>query len=239
MATPPIATIEIPHEAPAEMGVYGFRVPKISGLDAEKQIMQEACEMAESSGEEYPANVDQALERIGRDLHAHLIIRTAADIKTVETWVQNNNHQALTVATFLDELRELFPDTDPTAAGLRQGHTPIPWTVQCQGPSPGEPRWIFGPEPGNVFIARMGSTMGSHDATDEEEQANAEHIVRCVNNHDDLLAACKAVVNAPGLMGPEVQWAARLCLAAVDKVEADPLDAALDACDGDLDLVDP
>ena len=116
-------------------------------------------------------------------------------------------------------------------------HTPLPWTIQCrgEGSSPSEPKWIFGPGPDNVFIARMGFAAGSHDGTnDEVKQADAEYIVRCVNSHDDLLKACRAVVNAPGPMGPEVQAAARLCLAAIAKTSSDLLDAALDACDGEI-----
>ncbi len=86
-----------------------------------------------------------------------------------------------------------------------------------------------------------------------------ERVLPMLRAVPDLLEACKAVVNYPALkMSPEVFAAGKLCLDAVEKAEPDylsfvpsvwdaddketepdPLDAALDACDGEIDLVDP
>lgn len=108
MVTPPVATIEIPHQTPARLVIYGQS--QRCGFDADEEIMDIACDMAEQAGEDYPddVDIDGALERIGDDLHAHLIVRSMADIEIVEAWVKNNNHQAHRVAVFLPELRELF-----------------------------------------------------------------------------------------------------------------------------------
>jgi hypothetical protein len=63
-------------------------------------------------------------------------------------------------------------------------HTLEPWRVHSYGPD--EPTWILGPEPGTIFVARMGSTMGCNDASREEEKVNACRIVACVNALDGI-----------------------------------------------------
>ena len=59
-------------------------------------------------------------------------------------------------------------------------HTKTPWEARPSGPK----AWIV--ESGNIVIARF-------DRSDKPEwnKANAEFIVKAVNSHDDLLAACK------------------------------------------------
>ncbi len=118
-------------------------------------------------------------------------------------------------------------------------HTPRPWIVQYGG----QPD-----DAGFTIMARAGGGVVAEcwpAAPTEEERrtisANALHIVRCVNAHDDLLEACLAIVRAPDRqMGPTVQRAAQKCLDAIAKATPfDPLDAALDATDGDLDQLEP
>lgn len=65
-------------------------------------------------------------------------------------------------------------------------HTPDPWAVGGH-----EPNCIFAGEE-KTLIAECHSRKSGNYSRDEPEQvANAEHIVRCVNAHEDLLAACR------------------------------------------------
>lgn len=72
-------------------------------------------------------------------------------------------------------------------------HTPGPWEVSI---APTE-------DNGCVIVGPNGRTIcecyADGEEQDEEDRCNAQHIVRCVNAHDDLLAAlreCMAVVVA-------------------------------------------
>ncbi len=118
-----IAAIEIPHQGPARLGFYGQS--QSCGFNAEKEIMQVACVMADDSGVDHPADVDEALELIAEDLYASLVIRNLADIEMVESWVKNNKHQAHLVATFLPELRE----TMERDSGDGDIHNNVVWDI--------------------------------------------------------------------------------------------------------------
>lgn len=54
---------------------------------------------------------------------------------------------------------------------------PLPWVIQT----------------GADFVYITSSNGGM--VTPHVNRANAEHIVRCVNSHDDLLAACKTMLD--------------------------------------------
>ena len=75
-------------------------------------------------------------------------------------------------------------------------------------------------------------------ASGEEGDANARLIVRSVNNFDGLLEACKSLlahcIDDLPVLPAEYQTAVNKARAAIAK--ADP-DSALDACDGEIDLV--
>ena len=60
-------------------------------------------------------------------------------------------------------------------------HTPTPWKLALMGHAAG----IF-----DADNRHIGSTWGS---TRPENMVNARHIAKCVNLHDDLVAACEAV----------------------------------------------
>ncbi len=57
---------------------------------------------------------------------------------------------------------------------------------------------------GDLFIWKTGEYYGGHAIAtihgeiEEGAEANAEHIVRCVNSHDALLEACKEMVKCDG-----------------------------------------
>ena len=65
-------------------------------------------------------------------------------------------------------------------------HTPTPW-IRYGG---GKRRWSVGRAGGGYCICQM--------TQNDEAAANAAHVVRCVNSHDDLLAACEKAYAALG-----------------------------------------
>ena len=77
-------------------------------------------------------------------------------------------------------------------------HTPGPWSVQSQGTN--EHMWILGPEPDNLFVAKLGSAMGFQDANPQETLANA----RLIAAAPMLLEACKEMHKRHGneIAGP-------------------------------------
>ncbi len=122
-------------------------------------------------------------------------------------------------------------------------HTPGPWTWPSdskEGCSAFDARELTAPDGSGVILAEIQGT------TD-----NAKGAFLCFDNPADamliaaapeLLSACQAVVRLPGLaMDRATRAAARQCLAAITQAgfPPDPLDAALDACDGELELTEP
>jgi len=75
------------------------------------------------------------------------------------------------------------------------GHTPVPWKIGAREILYGE--MYIGVDAASRSIAKMtgGYYTRPHrpesKATIAENTANAEFIVRAVNSHDDLLAACR------------------------------------------------
>ena len=71
-------------------------------------------------------------------------------------------------------------------------HTPIPWIVK---PDMGNLDIVSG----DVVVAEITALMG----VDEGDHANADFIVKAVNCHDELVAACKESLEIiKALMGP-------------------------------------
>jgi hypothetical protein len=73
-------------------------------------------------------------------------------------------------------------------------HTPTPWTTLFDGDEV-----QIGDSSGN-FVA-MTLPCESSGAT-ERDYANAAHIVKCVNAHDELVAALKTMVEDAWYAGP-------------------------------------
>jgi len=67
---------------------------------------------------------------------------------------------------------------------MKAEHTPTPWALQKNGPCFN----LNSPDQVDHFAILVGMLHNNPG----ELQANAAHIARCVNAHDDLLAACKA-----------------------------------------------
>ena len=68
-------------------------------------------------------------------------------------------------------------------------HTPTPWRVGDAGHT------VFGPPNGTPSPAVITTTRGLHPA-------NSAHIVRCVNAHDDLVAALTFITRCAKMKGP-------------------------------------
>ncbi len=67
-------------------------------------------------------------------------------------------------------------------------HTPIPWVFR----EAANLTRIWGP--GSYPADYPVASCERIEETAEQHNANAQHIVRCVNSHDDLLAACKSLL---------------------------------------------
>ena len=83
--------------------------------------------------------------------------------------------------------------------GKMTPHTPIPWKLSSKRPHNVigyDPRLY--PENEQVTIAMCGS-VGRLDA--DVEDANAAHIVHCVNTHDALVEALEQLVICPAFNG--------------------------------------
>lgn len=99
---------------------------------------------------------------------------------------------------------------------MKNEHTPTPWSYSDE-------RGLTGPD--NQIIACI---IDSRATTQEEQDSNAAHIVRCVNSHDELLAALKVFVGQfdpaalceDDLSDTKYAKAARLAYAAIAKAEA-------------------
>lgn len=92
---------------------------------------------------------------------------------------------------------------------MEMRHTPLPWRKEDHQTAPCD---IVGPN-GNVLAHVF--------FTDEEEgEANADLVVRAVNSHDDLLAACKHAVHLLNSDGKNsASSIVGVCLAAIAKGE--------------------
>lgn len=97
------------------------------------------------------------------------------------------------------------------AASTQPAHTPTPWIASDRRVSAHD---------GTQIASAMlnGSTVGNHIDTDV---ANAAHIVRCVNSHDELVAALAKARGALEANGwaqdcPKTMKAIRAALAAVN-----------------------
>jgi hypothetical protein len=85
-------------------------------------------------------------------------------------------------------------------------HTPTPWQVQTTGNCPGLVVETDGPDNPVTVADCIGDDLVSPD----ECRANAEFIALACNAHDDLLAACKAM-----LKRMEVAYDARVKLTGI------------------------
>lgn len=63
-------------------------------------------------------------------------------------------------------------------------HSPLPWIISNQGKS------HIVTTPGGKFIAATDYSYGEEGVF----QANAAHIVKCVNSHDDLVDALREIL---------------------------------------------
>lgn len=100
-------------------------------------------------------------------------------------------------------------------------HTPTPWEVT----EPMEDYHEFDTPFGYRRENGDWSTVGwARCASRESTQANAEFIVRSVNAHDDLLAACRAFVNWYNVDSTEFNsdTVYEMARAAIAKAEAQP-----------------
>jgi hypothetical protein len=86
-----------------------------------------------------------------------------------------------------------------TTTATKATHTPTPWTHDAESDWPSEDFVLIEIRAGNKRITELG---GSNDADEEEPcsnvettRANAAFIVRAVNSHDELLAACKSLMD--------------------------------------------
>ncbi len=94
-------------------------------------------------------------------------------------------------------------------------HTPLPWAAQQGGNC--SRIWGYGTQPLNYPVAVCERDPIDINGTHE---ANAEFIVRACNAHDDLLVACKAMVQAAQQRDPALGGvAATLAEAAIAKAE--------------------
>jgi len=79
---------------------------------------------------------------------------------------------------------------------MTQKHTPGPWRVR-QHPDDVEEFHISALTPeGHPYFGRTTETEIMSDEDYPTKRADADFIVQAVNNHDDLLAACEAALNA-------------------------------------------
>ncbi len=93
-------------------------------------------------------------------------------------------------------------------------HSPTPWECGVAGEDP--KLFLIGSAP--VFFGSV------NDCPYHDGEANARFIIRAVNSHDDLLAACKAMLDIdnpePGHQGHITAGEARrMAAAAVRKAE--------------------
>ena len=112
---------------------------------------------------------------------------------------------------------------------MSEKHTPGPWIANHGGNI--SRIWGPGSAPANYPVA----VCSRIEATVDRHNADAQLIAASPT----LLSACQAVVRLPGLaMNRATRAAARQCLAAITQagLPPDPLAAALDACDGELEL---
>jgi hypothetical protein len=94
-------------------------------------------------------------------------------------------------------------------------HTPGPWRVNS---GHGE-LWIESVKHGRVICAFEKHRTGQYT---EQDGANAEFIVRACNAHDELLAACEALISqydAPG--GPALTEQVEAVRAAIAKARGE------------------
>lgn len=66
-------------------------------------------------------------------------------------------------------------------------HTPTPWVASCPD---GHAPTIYGP--GDAYVGTVG--WSRRNKALEIKQADARHIVKCVNNHDELVGALEGMV---------------------------------------------
>lgn len=71
-------------------------------------------------------------------------------------------------------------------------HTPIPWKVQVSQNDKGQKRVSI------VTSDKYPDYIGSLDNHTEDDEANAEFIVRCVNSHEVLVNAVNRLINEVG-----------------------------------------
>lgn len=69
-------------------------------------------------------------------------------------------------------------------------HTPVPWTIEHTRQS----AWIGTPKSGgkvDEIVCQIDTSSEYKPEAQERAEANAAHIVHCVNQHDNLVAALK------------------------------------------------
>jgi hypothetical protein len=72
-----------------------------------------------------------------------------------------------------------------TQATLSKQHTPTPWML--------DPHFVLRDADGE-WVTRLNTSRRHDNKHDPEAEANAEFIVRCVNAHDELVAALRDII---------------------------------------------
>lgn len=98
-------------------------------------------------------------------------------------------------------------------------HTPTPWQTAVSSSE------ILDIKAGKVVIAAVygrHAHNGGHPIPTEEAQANAAHIVRCVNCFDELLAAAKLIYMDASMTFNRERPSMKATRDAIAKAEAQP-----------------
>src|SRR5208282_3626924 len=98
----------------------------------------------------------------------------------------------------------------------KQAHTPTPWQVNLTSPNAGTFKLT---DADGEFISYLARSRYHDDREDPEAEADAAHIVHCVNTHDALVAALRSLHDAWGADSKTVSKAlveARAALAAAE-----------------------
>ncbi len=102
-------------------------------------------------------------------------------------------------------------------------HSPLPWHAPSAGVYTQDGMLVTSCGTHTIVEAWRAKLLGSK-AIAEIAEANARHIVRCVNSHADLLAACEAAVDGIAAMRDglpatlsQIQTLHRKCRAAIAK----------------------
>ena len=112
---------------------------------------------------------------------------------------------------------------------MKNSHTQLPWSAKARS---GNPVVIGGPASalcgGWTIVDAKGKSIAACSSgiarSDEEKQANVEHVLRAVNHFDELVAALEAVArdyNVSESEAKEMGWTAvEITVSSLEKVRA-------------------